>query len=279
MDVQAGQPEKNLRTIVDGIAEAGEAGSDVVVFPELAVPGYLLGDEWENEAFVRECESMNEEIVAATKNASVTAIWGNVKTDPTKKNEDGRIRKYNAGFVARNGIFVPGGLGDGSVVKTLMPNYREFRDKRHFVSLQQVAFEAGKTIGEMSEYYRPFQLVIAGVKRKVGVIICEDLWDDDYAMKPVRMLRENGADMIVNISASPFGIGKQAKRDRLLARQSEGLDIVYVNHAGVQNNGKNAFVFDGASTAYRDGKKVFQAPEFESGTFGVTGLGEKKSEV
>lgn len=221
MNVRAGQPETNLATIIAGISEAAKRGSDLVIFPELAIPGYLLGDEWENERFVRECESMNAEIIAATRGTSVTAIWGNVKTEPGKVNEDGRLRKYNAGFVARNGELVAGGLGDGSVIKTLMPNYREFRDKRHFVSLQQVAFEAGKTIDGLAEYYQPFELVIDGVRRKVGVIICEDMWDDDYAAKPVQMLRQNGADLIVNISASPFGIGKQSKRDRLLTRQSE----------------------------------------------------------
>lgn len=115
----------------------------------------------------------------------------------------------------------------------------------------------------MGEYFEPFELVIDGVKRRVGVIICEDMWDDDYAIKPVKLLKENGADMIVNISASPFGIGKQSKRDRLLARQSEGVELIYANNVGVQNNGKNVFVFDGASPVYRDGKKVFQTPGFQ----------------
>ena len=73
----------------------------------------------------------------------------------------------------------------------------------------------------MGEYYQPFEFVIDGVRRQVGVIICEDMWDDDYAIKPVKLLKQNGADMIVNLSASPYGIGKQSKRDRLLARQSE----------------------------------------------------------
>lgn len=143
-----------------------------------------------------------------------------------------------------------------------MPNYREFRDKRHFTSLRDVAFEEGKNLSDMKEYYQPFEIIIDGVRRQVGVIICEDMWDDDYVIKPVKLLKENGADMIVNISASPYGIGKQAKRDRLLSRQSEGIDLIYANHVGVQNNGKNVFVFDGASPVYRDGKKIFQAPGF-----------------
>ena len=106
-------------------------------------------------------------------------------------------------------------------------------------------------------------MVVAGVKRRVGVIICEDMWDDDYVLKPVQMLRKNGADMIVNLSASPFGIGKQGKRDRLISRQSKGIDLVYANNVGVQNNSKNEYVFDGSSVVFRDGKKIFQAPMFQ----------------
>lgn len=230
MNVQAGQPEKNLRQMKYDMLLAKEQGSELVVFPELALPGYMLGDEWENNSFVRECEEMNMEIIEATRRQAIAAIWGNVKTDANRVNEDGRIRKYNAAFVAQNGVLVPGGLGDGSIIKTLMPNYREFRDKRHFTSLRDVAFEEGKNLSDMKEYYQPFEIIIDGVRRQVGVIICEDMWDDDYAIKPVKLLKENGADMIVNISASPYGIGKQAKRDRLLARQSEGIDLIYANH-------------------------------------------------
>lgn len=69
--------------------------------------------------------------------------------------------------------------------------------------------------------------------------------------------------MIVNLSASPFGIGKQGKRDRLIGGQSDGIDFIYVNQVGAQNNSKNLYMFDGASVSFRDGKKIFQAPSFQ----------------
>ncbi len=144
-----------------------------------------------------------------------------------------------------------------------MPNYREFEDKRHFSSLMDLAFEEGENIHTISKYYQPFDIIIHGVRRRVGVVICEGMWDDDYPIKPIPLLKKNGADMIVNISASPFGIGKQNKRDRLLARQSKGTEIIYVNHVGAQNNSKNLYIFDGASPVYRDGEKIYQAPSFE----------------
>jgi NAD+ synthase (glutamine-hydrolysing) len=273
MDVAAGRPDKNLKRMLLDLRIAEDRGSDLHVFNEMAVPGYMIGDEWENESFVRECEDMNADIVAATRGSAMNVIWGNVATDADRRNEDGRLRKYNAAYVARDGLLVPNGVSDGRVIKTLMPNYRQFDDKRHFTSLRDVILEEEGTLENAARRYRPFDMTIAGVSRRVGVIICEDMWDDDYLLKPVKMLVANGADMIVNISASPYGIGKEAKRDRLLMRQSEGIDLVYANNTGVQENSKNLYLFDGASPAYRDGRKVYQAPSFASGVFEVTGEG------
>ena len=262
MDIVAGRPDKNMARMLRDIEIAGDKGSDLHVFNEMAIPGYMLGDEWENNSFVRECEDMNQEVVDATKGSSMNVIWGNVATDRTRVNEDGRLRKYNAAFVARNGLLVPNGVSDGRVIKTLMPNYRQFDDKRHFTSLRDIVLEEEGGLERVAERFQPFEMVINDVRRRVGVIICEDMWDDDYLLKPVQMLKSNGADMIVNISASPFGVGKQGKRDRLLARQSEGVDLIYANNAGAQNNSKNLYLFDGASPVYRDGKKIYQAPSF-----------------
>ena len=201
MEVKAGNPEANLARILEGIARAKANGKELVVFPEMAVPGYLLGDEWENDAFVRECADMNAEIMAATD--GVAAIWGNVAIDASAKGEDGRVRKYNAAFVAQNGAMVNNGVFDGRTVKSLMPKYREFDDERHFFSLPKLAFERGVSPESLLE---PFELVIAGVRRRVGVVICEDMWDEDYAFKPVGVLKGKGVDAIVNLSASPFGL-------------------------------------------------------------------------
>ena len=201
MEVKAGNPEANLARILEGITRAKANGKELVVFPEMAVPGYLLGDEWENDAFVRECADMNAEIMAATD--GVAAIWGNVAIDASAKGEDGRVRKYNAAFVAQNGAMVNNGVFDGRTVKSLMPKYREFDDERHFFSLPKLAFERGVSPESLLE---PFELVIAGVRRRVGVVICEDMWDEDYAFKPVGVLKGKGVDAIVNLSASPFGL-------------------------------------------------------------------------
>ncbi len=275
MEVIPGDPEANFRRILRGIDEAADRRASLVVFPEMALPGYLLGDEWENDAFLRDLSAMNDEIIAHTRGRTA-AVWGSVRpvfgdhfpvlgrVPPLGgRGEDGRTRKYNAAFVATDGMLVGNGAFPGFTPKSLLPKYREFDDERHFYSLLKLAQEIGVPPSDLLE---PFELVIAGVARKVGVILCEDMWDDDYAFKPVDVLRAKGAGIILDLSASPFGIGKQAKRDRILEVQSRGCEFYYANCTGAQDNGKNVFVFDGASPIYVDGRKVAQGPGFREAT-------------
>jgi NAD+ synthase (glutamine-hydrolysing) len=242
-----------------------------VLFPEMALPGYLLGDEWENDALLRELDALNAEVAAYTK-GRCAAIWSSIvpvlREHPAvlgavpangRRGEDGRTRKYNAALVAADGAYVSNGIFSGHTVKALMPKYREFDDERHFFSLLKLAQELGRGPAELVE---PFELIIAGARRKVGVVLCEDMWDDDYAFKPVEVLKSKAADLLVNLSASPFGIGKHAKRDRILKQKSRGCSFFYANCVGSQDNGKNLFVFDGASPVYRDGRKLAQGRNF-----------------
>ncbi len=277
MEVIPGDPEANLRRILRGIDEAAEADASLVVFPEMALPGYLLGDEWENDAFLRDVAAMNDEIVAHTRGRTA-AVWGSVRpvfgdhfpvlgrVPPLgSRGEDGRTRKYNAAFVAADGAVVGNGVFPGFTPKSLLPKYREFDDERHFHSLLKLAQELELRPADLLE---PFELSIAGVARKVGVILCEDMWDDDYAFKPVETLVAKGAGIILDLSASPFGIGKQSKRDRILEVRSRGCEFYYANCTGAQDNGKNVFVFDGASPIYVDGRKVAQGPGFREAFVG-----------
>ncbi len=266
MQVMPWRPDKNLETMKKIIKKAKNDWKSLVIFPELAVSGYLLWDEWENEAFVRDCFDMNEEIVKITK-GKIAAIWWNVLLDFNKVNEDWRIRKYNTAFVAQDGKYVSNWVFNWYTIKTLMPNYREFRDKRHFTSLKDLAFERWESINTIKKYFQPFDITINQVKKKVGVIICEDMWDDDYVIKPSEFLKQNSAELILNISASPFWIWKQDKRDRILSKKSQKGEIVYLNNVWIQNNWKNIFVFDWASTIYKNWNKIMQAPSFKDGNF------------
>lgn len=289
MEVIPGKPEVNLARILRGIDEAAAAGASLVVFPEMALPGYLLGDEWENDAFLRDLAAMDAEIVRHTR-GRCAAIWGSVRAvfgdhPPVlghvpplgARGEDGRTRKYNAACVAADGRPVGNGVFTGFTPKSLLPKYREFDDARHFVSLPLLAQEIGVPPADLLE---PFLLAIGGEVRRVGVLLCEDMWDDDYAFKPAAVLADKGADILVNISASPFGIGKQAKRDRILERHSRGRECYYANCTGAQDNGKNVFVFDGASPVYVDGRKVAQGPGFREALVGRgTGIAAEEEEI
>jgi NAD+ synthase (glutamine-hydrolysing) len=106
-----------------------------------------------------------------------------------------------------------------------MPNYGKFDDKRHFTSgkdrIVEQAMNSDISLGELTqEKYSPVEMILDGVKRKVGVLICEDMWDEDYRLKLAEMYKNNGADLLVNISASPAGIDKERKREQLIARHS-----------------------------------------------------------
>lgn len=221
---------------------------------------------------------MNSEILAATR--GIAAIWGNVLADPESVGEDGRIRKYNAAFVAQDGTWVANGAFVGHTVKSLMPKYREFDDERHFFPLPKLALERGISPDSLLE---PFEILVRGVRKKVGVVICEDMWDDDYALSPVRILKSKGAEEIVNLSASPYGLGKSAKRDRLLTRHSQGVRFHYVNNVGIQNNGKNVFVFDGGTSAYANGRKIVGTPSFQEAVASLvpapSGVPESRDEI
>ena len=197
MEVVPGHPDVNTATILRFIEEARAKGADVVIFPEMAVPGYFLGDTWEQSAFLRDCESYGRDIIAASKD--ITVMFGNVAIDWQKKNNDGRVRKYNAFFIARDGELVqPDNMPYPYTMKTLMPNYREFDDTRHFFSLQKLARELGTT---PSKLLSPVTLKIRGQRYRAGCLLCEDGWSDDYAFAPFELLEKEHLDFYVNISA------------------------------------------------------------------------------
>lgn len=264
MDIQPGHPDKNTKKIIREIEKARDAGDEMIIFPEMAVPGYLLGDEWENEAFVRDCYAFNEQIKEATKD--IVAIWGNIDLDELLRSEDGRIRKYNAAFIAKDGDYI----GSGRVHKTLMPKYREFDDERHFYSARK---EADDHQRPLKNFLNPFLINFKAGNRKVGIILCEDMWSDDYTVHPIDILLDNGSDLIVNLSCSPWTWRKNNKRHSVVRDRIKKKPVcfVYANNVGIQNNGKNIFLFDGNTTIYNpDGSLQLVAPDYTETTLQAT---------
>ena len=107
MEVVPGAPRDNTRRMLEALGRARADGVGLVVFPELAVPGCLLGDLWDQPAFLRECEACGEEVRAASRDLVV--VFGNVAIDWKRRNEDGRVRKYNAPSSPRTAVGWSGG--------------------------------------------------------------------------------------------------------------------------------------------------------------------------
>lgn len=264
IEVVPGRPDLNSAAMLRMIAQAREQQARIVAFPEMAIPGYLLGDSWEQDTFLRDCEAYGREIVAASTGLCV--LFGNVGIDWSKKGADGRVRKYNALFVAQDGEL----RGQDNFpypfrIKTLHPNYREFDDTRHFFSLPNLALELDT---RLSSLLQPVKLTLDGHSLSLGCILCEDGWHEDYSVDPVALLQRNGPlDLVFNLSSSPFTLGKNNKRNRVFSRQAAEIStpLVYVNNVGLQNNGKTIFSFDGLSTVYdAAGRIVASSPAFES---------------
>ncbi|RHK02358.1 NAD(+) synthase [Acidaminococcus sp. AM05-11] len=263
IQVEPGNPEANTKKALAYLEKARAQQADIVLFPELTIPGYLLGDLWEQNAFLRDCEAWGKELIAASKDLCI--VFGNIALDPEKINEDGRIRKYNAAFVAQNGKLLHGGLPYPFISKTALPNYREFDDGRYFHSTTKLQLELPGT-PSLKELLQPVAVTIRGQEVKLGIMLCEDGWTENYYYNIPQLLKQNGAQLLCNISCSPYTFHKNVKRHRIFAAQAKecGIPLVYCNSVGVQNNGKNIFTFDGCSTFYSaDGQSRSDAPAFQ----------------
>lgn len=244
IEVKAGHPSVNKIKMLSIIETAKKAAVDLLIFPELCIPGYLLGDLWEMEDFLKDCEKCGEEIRLASQ--GITVVFGNIALDHLKINEDGRIRKYNAIFVAEDQKFLaPENFQYPFSIKSLLPNYREFDDSRYFYSLEKLATEMGTTLDHVLNIFDSKLGRIAGV-------LCEDGWDVDYHHSPLEILSKKFPDLYINISCSPFTLNKNDKRNRTFGKKAAILQkpLIYVNNVGIQNNGKTIFTFDGQSTIY-----------------------------
>lgn len=248
-EVHPGRPDLNTKAMLSMIHTAKEKRADLIIFPELSIPGYLIGDTWEQKAFLSDCEYHGRKIIAASEDICI--MFGNIAMDWSKKNNDGRVRKYNAFFTAyQKCLLAPANMPYPFVIKTLHPNYREFDDSRHFYDLQKLAIENSVAI---SDYLTPVRIDLPSGSVQAGCLLCEDGWSDHYALSPMELLYKNGpVDFFVNISSSPFTLGKNAKRNRVFGDQADlyKTPLLYVNHTGIQNNGKTVYTFDGSSTIY-----------------------------
>ncbi|HEX6559957.1 MAG TPA: NAD+ synthase [Longimicrobiales bacterium] len=206
MNVTVGDLSGNAAMIAERLAEAREVGAHIVAFPELAITGYPPEDLLLKPSFVDANRKALLGLQAATED--ITAIIGFVDRD---------VDLYNAAAVLHDGEWVD------TYRKQRLPNYGVFDEQRYFSPGDS---ELLLTIGEAC----------------IGVSICEDIWSPGG---PVGRLAMAGADVVVNINASPYHRGKSKSRHRMLGTRAAdyGIAVAYVNMIG----GQDELVFDGDS--------------------------------
>lgn len=245
-----GDIEGNTRKMIDAAHQAAVDGAELVVFSELSLTGYYPGDLLDEPGFMTRVDAGLAALCEASREAP-SLHW--VLGAPLRREGPGK-KLHNALVVIAGGRLVT------QYAKQLLPTYDVFAEHRHFAPGPDVA------------------RVLRLGTHQVGLMICEDGWNDDgedYLVNPFTRLADAAPDLIVSINASPSNIGKREQRHEVFGQASarHGLPLLYVNQVG----GQDQIVFDGASFAVEPGRGVtFEAHRFvehvttlrfEQGTF------------
>ena len=271
IQVHPGDPATNFQSMIQAIDYAKAVSTDILIFPELCLSGYMVGDLWDQVPVINDCLYYGDEIVKATTNTNLTIIFGNVGVDESLRNLDGSLRKYNALYVASKGKLVSNPSQPYPfTIKTLLPCYRYFNEPRYFTSANVVAKERNLSLSDINQ---PLSISTRHGAFTIAPVICEDSWDTHYLDCPTSLMLESAKakgqhiDLIVNCSSSPYTVHKQEHRHALFSAQAKRYNtpIAYTNHVGIQNNGKNICIYDGCSTLYNvNGSVVEEVPAFEN---------------
>jgi NAD+ synthase (glutamine-hydrolysing) len=235
-----GDVEGNTARILDGFARATSAGAELVVLPEQSILGYPAKDLLLRREVIEQNLAALQRIVAATAGLQAGVIVG--------------FAEPNEGGIGRPVFNSAAFIADGQIVarsrKRLLPTYDIFDEARYF--------EPGGV-----------QPVIDFRGRRVGVMICEDMWSTQqllarplYDIDPPCELAAAGADLLINISASPYYLGKHESRLELMAGHARryGTPLLFCNQVG----GNDELLFDGLSSVVdATGRLVAQAKAFE----------------
>ena len=234
LNFKIGDFEGNTAKIADTIFNAKQKGADLVIFSEMSVCGYMPDDLLDYPWFVEKCEQSLEAVAQSCQ--GIAAIVGGVMRNPKK----GRLLQNVVCFMQNGRI-------QQTIAKTLLPTYDVFSESRYFEPAQETE-------------------IIEFKGHKIGIAICEDIWDIyndfEYKISPGTILKELGAEIIINPSASPFHLGKQSLRNRVFSGQASRFDlpVIYANQVGIHTE----LIFDGASRVINsNGEIALQLPDFK----------------
>ncbi|MDD3558599.1 MAG: NAD+ synthase [Melioribacteraceae bacterium] len=248
-----GDVEGNKEKILQGYRKRIIEGVDLVIFPELALCGYPPQDLLEKDEFRQLIINSSKEIAEETD--SVGLIFGAI----TEEYDNVGTGIYNSAILCYEGKiqFIQN--------KTLLPNYDVFDEVRYFESAKEVRIHKFKN-------------------EKLGISICEDIWNDAdywkkrrYEIDPVQRMVDKGATLLINISASPYAYGRRKERFEMLSTltRTDKLPLAYVCCVGAQTD----LIFDGGSMCFNaEGKLVKLGKTYEEDFF-VFDSEEKYSEV
>lgn len=240
MNPTPGDLEGNLLQMEEALCRAELDDISLLVFPEMALPGYPPQDLLEQPAFCTACMRAGAELIARTSDMAVA--FGTIEKAPSGSRRPLR----NVAVVARNGVVL------ATVPKQLLPSYDVFNEERYF--------EPGTACHwlELKGY-------------RLGITVCEDLWHNEnesgahaYHGDPVAELASLNLDLVLNLSASPYTRKKHQLRRAVLARRARelGAPVAYCNQAGAQAE----LLFEGDSMVMSPDGKVFQSLRpFETG--------------
>jgi len=214
----------NVKKIISYIQRARDAGADIVVFPEQAVPGYPAEDILLKKQFVDDNARGLRKIVSAA--TGITVVTGCIRS--------AKGHSQNAAVVVHERRIV------ATYAKICLPNYGVFDEKRYFGH--------GEALTVFVKHGVP-----------IGLTVCEDIWVED---SPAEKYARCGAKLILNLSASPYHYGKRREREDLIRSRAAAakVPVAYVNMVG----GQDEIIFDGGSMVIdRSGEVVASARQFE----------------
>ena len=257
IDIVPGNPKRNFQAMEAFVKKAAKNKSNsLVVFPEMCIAGYMVGDYWLNDEFCREMMSYNNKVANLSMQYDIAIAYGNVYLDerpivkfepaghhgnnsmeqvsyPPARGHDGLLLRYNVAYVyvngepAKRGLRQTSGIKEwdpvgepipGVVIKTNLPNYRFFDDMRYFSNANEALAARGGS-GPVVVNYLPFIIPDRKSNKKylAGFELCEDMWCEDYHNNPTASISRYSPDVICNLSASPWTYGKNATRDKIVA--------------------------------------------------------------
>ena len=242
--VRVGDTAKNAEDICAYIEKADGERADIVLFPELALTGYSCQDLFFQDTLWTGVQQGIRKIADCTKNhPGLTAAVGlPVRTG---------MRLYNCAAVISRGKI------HALVPKTYIPNYNEFYEKRWFSSGAEVTEDVAELDGEPVPIL-PRAIFRIGGGALLGVEICEDMWTP---LPPSTFLALNGAEVILNLSASNETIGKRAYRRGLVQHQSAALNCVYAYCSAGSTESTQDLIFSGQSLIAEDGRLLAETEE------------------